>query len=156
MTSRTGLLILVLPGYTLRSFEHVALPSLSCFRAHHHRDATSKCVARKLVNRMASCGASFTANNVIFEPRTVHHEIGRGAFREWTIRTHDENWNLASASGVGQTDNRGFVHAPALEMRQFEPSSDFLRTARERQWFRSQGLRMRDRCQNNDDQKSLR
>jgi hypothetical protein len=41
------------------------------FRAHHHRDATSERVGRKLVYGVTSCGTSFWANNVVFELRTI-------------------------------------------------------------------------------------
>jgi hypothetical protein len=79
------------------------------FRAHQHRDTTSKCVVRRLVNRMASCRASFTANNVAFKPQTACHEIGRGGRRVFRVsfvdvlcdrtlrdRTHERRPNQAS------------------------------------------------------------
>src|SRR4029077_9584359 len=77
-------------------------------------------VGRKLVYGVTSCGASFSANNVVFELQTISYKIGRRAFREWIIRAHDRHWNLVRTPGTGQTDDRGFVHAPPLEMRQFK------------------------------------
>jgi hypothetical protein len=64
------------------------------FCAHHHGDATNERVGRKLVYGVASCGASFSANNVVFELRTVSCQIGRRAFHEWIICAHHGHWNL--------------------------------------------------------------
>src|SRR5262245_35100629 len=82
------------------------------FRAHHHCDATSERVGRKLVYGVTSCGASFSANNVVFELRTMSYKIGCRAFREWIIRAHHRHWNLVRTPSVGQTDDCGFVHNP--------------------------------------------
>src|ERR1700746_1833179 len=47
------------------------------FRSHHHRDATAESVGRKLVYSVTPCGASFSANEFVFELRTISYEIGR-------------------------------------------------------------------------------
>ena len=90
------------------------------FRAHHHCDVTAKAVGRNLLYGVAPCGASFWANNVIFELRAISDEVDGRAFREWIIRAHYRHWNLVRPRGVGQTDDGGFVHTPPLEMRQFK------------------------------------
>ena len=45
----------------------------------------------------------------------------------------DRNGNLVRTPGVGQTDDRSFVHAPSLKMRQFE--FERFRRAAATQWL---------------------
>ena len=90
---------------------------------------------RARADGVAPRGSASGANNVVFELRTVRNEIYRGAFRERIIRTQHWNRNVVIASGAWQTDDRGFVHAPALEMWQFKASGDFIGTAWRRTRF---------------------
>ena len=94
------------------------------FRTHHHRNATGECVGRNLVYGVSPCGASFRANNVVLSLNDQLSDWSQNTC-EWVIRAHHRHRNLVKTPRVGQTDERGFVHAPPLEMRQFKSRGQF-------------------------------
>jgi hypothetical protein len=78
-----------------------------------------------------ACPLAEPRSRHVLELRIITDEVGRRTFREWVIRAHHRHWNLVRVPGVGQTDDRGFVQAPPLEMRQFKSRGQFIRTARQ-------------------------